>query len=99
VGDPADHQQGARAHRTQKPWQGSFAIDELTDLVEEAVYRSSTAVGARRGAGRDGDDVQRSRIQEESLYYETLKHDGRLPIVGVNTFLAPATPVRLAMPS
>jgi len=75
-------------NRTQNPWQGSFAIDELTDLVEEAVYREFDRLSERGGVlGAMETMYQRSRIQEESLYYETLKHDGRLPIVGVNTFL------------
>ena len=75
-------------NRTQNPWQGSFALDALTDLVEEAVYREFDSISERGGVlGAMETMYQRSRIQEESLYYETLKHDGRLPIVGVNTFL------------
>jgi methylmalonyl-CoA mutase len=75
-------------NRTQNPWQGSFAIDDLTDMVEEAVYREFDRISERGGVlGAMETMYQRSRIQEESLYYETLKHDGRLPIVGVNTFL------------
>jgi methylmalonyl-CoA mutase len=75
-------------NRTQNPWQGSFALDQLTDLVEEAVYREFDRLSERGGVlGAMETMYQRSRIQEESLYYETLKHDGRLPIVGVNTFL------------
>jgi methylmalonyl-CoA mutase len=75
-------------NRTQNPWQGSFALDALTDLVEEAVYREFDRLSERGGVlGAMETMYQRSRIQEESLYYETLKHDGRLPIVGVNTFL------------
>ena len=75
-------------NRTQNPWQGSFALDTLTDLVEEAVYREFDRLSERGGVlGAMETMYQRSRIQEESLYYETLKHDGRLPIVGVNTFL------------
>jgi len=75
-------------NRTQNPWQGSFAIDALTDLVEEAVYREFDRLSERGGVlGAMETMYQRSRIQEESMYYETLKHDGRLPIVGVNTFL------------
>jgi methylmalonyl-CoA mutase len=75
-------------NRTQNPWQGSFAVDDLTDLVEEAVYREFDRLSERGGVlGAMETMYQRSRIQEESLYYETLKHDGRLPIVGVNTFL------------
>jgi methylmalonyl-CoA mutase len=77
-------------NKTQNPWQGSFAIDALTDLVEEAVYREFDRLSERGGVlGAMETMYQRGRIQEESLYYETLKHDGRLPIVGVNTFLGP----------
>jgi methylmalonyl-CoA mutase len=77
-------------NRTQNPWQGSFAVESLTDLVEEAVYREFDRLSERGGVlGAMETMYQRGRIQEESLYYETLKHDGRLPIVGVNTFLGP----------
>jgi methylmalonyl-CoA mutase len=75
-------------NKTQNPWQGSFAIDYLTDLVEEAVYREFDRISERGGVlGAMETMYQRSRIQEESLYYETRKHDGSLPIIGVNTFL------------
>jgi methylmalonyl-CoA mutase len=75
-------------NRTQNPWQGSFAVDQLTDMVEEAVYLEFDRISERGGVlGAMETMYQRSRIQEESLYYETLKHDGRLPIIGVNTFL------------
>lgn len=70
--------------------QGSFIVDELTDLVEEAVlmeYDRITERGGVLGAMETG--YQRSRIQEESIYYETLKHTGEFPIVGVNTFQDP----------
>jgi methylmalonyl-CoA mutase len=74
----------------ENPWQGSFIVDELTDLVEEAVYREFERISERGGVlGAMDTMYQRSKIQEESLYYESLKHDGRLPIVGVNTFLPP----------
>jgi methylmalonyl-CoA mutase len=77
-------------NKTQNPWQGSFAIDYLTDLVEEAVYREFDRISERGGVlGAMETMYQRGRIQEESLHYEQLKHDGTLPIVGVNTFLAP----------
>jgi isobutyryl-CoA mutase len=77
-------------NRIQNPWQGSFAIESLTDLVEEAVYREFEALSERGGVlGAMETMYQRGKIQEESLYYETRKHDGSLPIVGVNTFLAP----------
>ena len=76
-------------NKTQNPWQGSFAIEYLTDLVEEAVYREFEAISERGGVlGAMETMYQRGKIQEESLYYETKKHDGSLPIVGVNTFLS-----------
>jgi methylmalonyl-CoA mutase len=75
-------------NRTQNVWQGSFALDGLTDLVEEAVYREFDRLSERGGVlGAMESMYQRSRIQDESLYYETRKHDGSLPIIGVNTFL------------
>ncbi len=75
-------------NKTQNPWQGSFAVEALTDAVEEAVYREFDSISERGGVlGAMETMYQRSRIQEESMYYETLKHDGRLPVVGVNTFL------------
>jgi methylmalonyl-CoA mutase len=75
-------------NRTQNVWQGSFALEQLTDMVEEAVYREFDRLSERGGVlGAMETMYQRSRIQEESLYYETRKHDGSLPIVGVNTFL------------
>ena len=70
--------------------QGSFFIETLTDLVEEAIlseFDRITARGGVKGAMERG--YQRSKIQEESLYYESLKHSGKLPIIGVNTFLNP----------
>jgi len=76
-------------NKIQNPWQGSFAIDYLTDLVEEAVYREFEALSERGGVlGAMETMYQRGKIQEESLYYETKKHDGSLPLVGVNTFLS-----------
>ncbi len=76
-------------NKTQNPWQGSFAIEQLTDLVEEAVYREFDRISERGGVlGAMETMYQRGQIQEQSMYYEQLKHDGRLPIVGVNTFLA-----------
>ena len=78
-------------NKIQNPWQGSFAIDYLTDLVEEAVYKEFEALSERGGVlGAMETMYQRGKIQEESLYYETRKHDGSLPIVGVNTFLSEA---------
>jgi methylmalonyl-CoA mutase len=74
----------------ENPWQGSFIVDELTDLVEEAVYQEFELISERGGVlGAMDTMYQRSKIQEESLYYESQKHDGTLPIVGVNTFLPP----------
>ena len=76
-------------NKIQNPWQGSFAIEYLTDLVEEAVYKEFEALSERGGVlGAMETMYQRGKIQEESLYYETRKHDGSLPIVGVNTFLS-----------
>ena len=72
----------------ENPWQGSFIINELTDLVEEAVYAEFERISERGGVlGAMDTMYQRSKIQEESLYYESRKHDGSLPLVGVNTFL------------
>ncbi len=72
----------------ENPWQGSFVIDELTDLVEEAVYQEFERISERGGVlGAMDTMYQRSKIQEESLYYESRKHDGSLPLIGVNTFL------------
>ncbi|HYB64138.1 MAG TPA: methylmalonyl-CoA mutase family protein [Steroidobacteraceae bacterium] len=78
-------------NKIQNPWQGSFAIEYLTDLVEEAVYKEFEALSERGGVlGAMETMYQRGKIQEESLYYETRKHDGSLPIVGVNTYLSGA---------
>ncbi|MCX6216446.1 methylmalonyl-CoA mutase family protein [Spirosoma sp.] len=75
----------------ENPLQGAFIVDELTELVEEAVYQEFLAINERGGVlGAMERMYQRSKIQEESMYYETLKHNGTLPIVGVNTFLDPA---------
>ena len=75
----------------ENPWQGSFVIEELTDLVEEAVYAEFDRLSERGGVlGAMDTMYQRSKIQDESLHYETLKHDGTLPIIGVNTFLGAA---------
>ncbi len=74
----------------ENPWQGSFIIDELTDLVEEAVYQEFERISERGGVlGAMDTMYQRGKIQDESLYYESRKHDGSLPIIGVNTFLPP----------
>src|SRR5690349_22474201 len=72
----------------ENPWQGSYVVEELTDLVEEAVYKEFEAISERGGVlGAMDTMYQRGKIQEESLYYEHKKHDGSLPLVGVNTFL------------
>ena len=72
----------------ENPWQGSFIINELTDLVEEAVYKEFERISERGGVlGAMDTMYQRGKIQEESLYYEHKKHDGSLPLIGVNTFL------------
>jgi len=75
--------------KNQNPTQGSFIIEELTELVEEAVMAEFDRITERGGVlGAMETTYQRSKIQEESLYYETLKHSGELPIMGVNTFLS-----------
>jgi methylmalonyl-CoA mutase len=75
--------------KNENPIQGSFIIEELTDLVEEAVLLEFDRITERGGVlGAMETMYQRSKIQEESLYYETLKHSGELPIIGVNTFLS-----------
>jgi methylmalonyl-CoA mutase len=75
-------------NKIQNPWQGSYAIEALTDLVEEAVYKEFESIAERGGVlGAMETMYQRGKIQEESMHYEMRKHDGSLPIVGVNTFL------------
>ncbi|WP_438963854.1 methylmalonyl-CoA mutase family protein [Winogradskyella sp.] len=75
--------------KNENPIQGSFIIEELTDLVEEAVLTEFDRITERGGVlGAMETMYQRSKIQEESLYYETLKHNGQFPIIGVNTFLS-----------
>ncbi len=72
----------------ENPWQGSFVINELTDLVEEAVYQEFERISERGGVlGAMDTMYQRGKIQEESLFYEAQKHDGTLPLIGVNTYL------------
>jgi len=76
----------------ENPLQGSFIIDELTDLVEKAVLAEFDAINDRGGVlGAMETGYQRGRIQDESMLYEHRKHDGSLPIVGVNTFRRPAS--------
>jgi len=72
----------------ENPWQGSFIVDKLTDIVEEAVYREFEAISERGGVlGAMDTMYQRGKIQDESMVYEHKKHDGSLPLIGVNTFL------------
>ncbi len=79
--------------KNENPNQGSFVLDELTDLVEEAVLKEFERISERGGVlGAMELGYQRGLIQEESLYYETKKHDGSLPLVGVNTFINPEPP-------
>ncbi len=76
--------------KNENPNQGAFIIDELTDLVEEAVLQEFERISERGGVlGAMETGYQRGKIQEESLYYETIKHDGTFPIIGVNTFRNP----------
>jgi methylmalonyl-CoA mutase len=75
--------------KNENPLQGAFIIEELTDLVEEAVYAEFNRISERGGVlGAMETMYQRNQIQEESLYYESLKHSGKLPLIGVNTFLS-----------
>ncbi|MFP4600313.1 MAG: methylmalonyl-CoA mutase family protein, partial [Persicimonas sp.] len=74
--------------KNENPHQGSFIVEELTDLVEEAVLQEFESLSARGGVlGAMERQYQRSKIQEESMKYERQKHSGELPIIGVNTFL------------
>lgn len=74
----------------ENPNQGSFVIEQLTDLVEEAVLAEFDRISERGGVlGAMETGYQRGRIQDESMLYEQRKHDGTLPLVGVNTFLPP----------
>ncbi len=76
--------------RNENPIQGAFIIEELTDLVEEAVMKEFLSISERGGVlGAMERMYQRSKVQEESMYYEMQKHDGSLPLIGVNTFLDP----------
>jgi len=78
--------------KNENPNQGAFIIDELTDLVEEAVLKEFEALASRGGVlGAMETGYQRGKIQEESMTYEHRKHDGSYPIIGVNTFLNPQT--------
>ena len=72
----------------ENPWQGSFIVEQLTEMVEEAVYKEFENISERGGVlGAMDTMYQRGKIQEESMYYEQKKHDGSLAIIGVNTFL------------
>ncbi len=76
-------------NKTDNPMQGAFIVDELSDLVEEAVLAEFEAISDKGGVlGAMESQYQRGKIQEESLYYETLKDNGELPIIGVNTYIA-----------
>jgi methylmalonyl-CoA mutase len=76
--------------KNENPNQGAFVIEELTDLVEEAVLKEFEAISERGGVlGAMELGYQRGKIQEESLHYEHLKHTGEFPIIGVNTFRNP----------
>lgn len=79
--------------KNENPLQGSFIIEELTDLVEEAVLAEFDRLNDRGGVlGAMETQYQRGKIQEESMYYEMKKHNGELPIIGVNTYLNPNPP-------
>jgi methylmalonyl-CoA mutase len=76
--------------KNENPNQGSFVIEELTDLVEEAVLKEFERISERGGVlGAMETGYQRGKIQEESMHYEHKKHDGSYPIIGVNTFRNP----------
>ncbi|HWK23039.1 MAG TPA: fused isobutyryl-CoA mutase/GTPase IcmF [Ureibacillus sp.] len=79
--------------KNENPLQGSFIVEELTDLVENAVLEEFERINDRGGVlGAMETQYQRGKIQEESMYYEHLKHSGKLPIIGVNTYLNPNPP-------
>jgi isobutyryl-CoA mutase len=79
--------------KNENPLQGSFVVEELTDLVEEAVLQEFERLNDRGGVlGAMETQYQRGKIQDESMYYEMLKHTGELPIIGVNTYLNPNPP-------
>ena len=87
--------------KNENPNQGSFVLEELTDLVEEAVLKEFEAISSRGGVlGAMETGYQRGKIQEESLYYEHRKHDGSYPIIGVNSFRNPhgdSTPQKIEL--
>ena len=79
--------------KNENPMQGSFVVDELTDLVEEAVLQEFERISDRGGVlGAMETGYQRGKIQEESMKYESKKHDGSYPLIGVNTFIADGEP-------
>jgi methylmalonyl-CoA mutase len=79
--------------KNENPLQGSFIIEELTDLVEEAVLQEFDRINERGGVlGAMETQYQRGKIQDESMHYEMKKHTGELPIIGVNTYLNPNPP-------
>lgn len=79
-------------NKNENPLQGSYFVEWLTEAVEEAVLEEFMRINERGGVlGAMETQYQRGRIQEESLYYETLKHNGQFPVVGVNTFVDPST--------
>src|SRR5262249_172058 len=84
----------------ENPLQGSFIVDELTDLVEEAGRAAVQPISARGGGVGVGGGMergyQRGKIQDESMLYERRKHDGSLPVIGVNTFRNPSADARTA---
>jgi methylmalonyl-CoA mutase len=80
-------------NKTDNPLQGSYIVDELADIVEEAVLKEFEFISDKGGVlGAMESMYQRGKIQEESLYYETLKDSGEFPIIGVNTFLPEKRP-------
>jgi methylmalonyl-CoA mutase len=84
--------------KNENPLQGSFIIEELTDLVEEAVLQEFDRINERGGVlGAMETQYQRGKIQDESMHYEMKKHTGELPIIGVNTYLNPNPPTQESM--
>src|SRR5690349_22396459 len=84
-----------RSAGNENPLQGSYVVEELTDLVEEAVLAELERISDRGGVlGAMETGYQRGRIQDESMLYEQRKHDGSLPLVGVNTFVDPDPPAQ-----
>ena len=85
--------------KNENPIQGSYYLEQLTDAVEEAVLQEFERISARGGVlGAMETMYQRGKIQDESMHYESLKHSGELPIVGVNTFLNPSPEAEAGAP-